>query len=339
MLMWMLGAYAGSVFYLDIDRGDIQTFNTRTLENQFLSRAPWCIGTYAPGMAFDAARGELWIYASDYTYGLGDSYAYHRMSDNFQYCISDSGFFATSSSLSFDQNQNIVVAFSSVGTTMSEVPGDIFIQNTGIEYNLAADWYEPGGYHIVLARDGFFAVDGVTTPTLLSPWPPDIIQPWSGEMAWDSDTRLLWLFEYGVVWAVDPTTWDVVALIGNMGHIDGGAGSIDTTPDPTPELLVSGLCPGTVYVTAVDVQPGSEVLVASATRLGTTRAPQGPCAGTAMGLANPRLRTSMIANSAGIATTRIQATQGMCGRLQLQAVEVDTCTPTSVRTVPATLVP
>lgn len=209
------------------------------------------------------------------------------------------------------------------------------IQDTGIVNALAADWYEPGGYHLVLGAQGFFAVDGVTAPTFLSVLPSEVIRPWDGEMAWDSDTRLLWLFENGFAWAIDPTDWTVVGELANFGPAEGGAGSIDDVPNQTPELLVSGVCPGTVYVTAVDATPGGHVRIASGTGRGATSVPSGTCQGAPVGLANPRGRVDLVANSAGIAATRIQATPGMCGQVLLQALDVDSCLTTSVGAVPA----
>jgi hypothetical protein len=244
-----------------------------------------------------------------------------------------------SDALSFDPARDIPVLFETVtGSNMVDAFDGPIIQDTGIAYIHAADWYPPGGYHIVLGRDGFFAVDGVTTPTLLGPLPTEVL-PWDGDMAYDSDTHLLWLFENLNIWAIDPISWSVVARIPDLGLMDGAAGSIDDVPAQTPELLVSGECPGTVYVTAVDATPGEHVLVGSSTRAGLTTVRGGACAGAQLDLASPRLRVDLVANSAGIAATRLQATPGMCDRLMLQALDVDTCLPTSVGTVPAARVP
>ena len=285
-------------------------------------------------MAFDPGLRRLWIFQHNDS-PWNDKIGWINVDTRQEYCpYYNNSTFATS--LSFDPWLNTPVGFETLtGSGMWDLFNLRLIQDTGIVYALAADWYDPGDYHLVLGADGFFAVDGVTAPTFLSALPAEITRPWDGEMAWDNDTRLLWLFENGFAWAIDPTNWAVVAELANFGPAEGGAGSIDDVPNQTPELLVSGVCPGTVYVTAVDATPGGHVRIASGTRRGVTSVPSGNCQGAPVGLANPRARVDLVANSAGIAATRIQATPGMCGQVLLQALDVDSCLTTSVGTVPA----
>jgi len=340
LFFWMLAAQAGSVFYIDSSAGEVRTFDTRTLGDNYHSGGHACV-TFGGHMALalDVSRRRLWFFhhfPSPWNDNLGS-----RDIDTLRDSPCTPPFINwNSDALSFDPVRDTPVLFETfTGSRMVDASTTFPIQDTGIAYIAAADWYAPAGYHLVLGRDGFFAVDGVTTPTLLAPLPPEVVRPWDGDMAYDSDTRLLWLFENYNIWAIDPTTWSVVAEIPDLGLMDGAAGSIDDVPLQTPELLVSGECPGTVYVTAVDATPGEHVLVGSSTRAGLTTVRGGACAGAQLDLASPRLRVDLVANSAGIAATRLQATAGMCDRLMLQALDVDTCLPTSVGTVPATRVP
>jgi hypothetical protein len=337
MIVWLAAlAFAGDVFYADAAAGGVRVFDTRNLTNAYYSPTPHCVAV-APGfgMAFDETSGRLWMFQHLGAPWNSDRLGWVDVNTGQEYCpYYNSSTYSTS--MSFDPGLNTVVGFEAgAGHGMWDLFNLRLIQDTGIVAASAADWFEPGGYHLVLGRDGFFAVDGVTAPTFLAAMPADVIQPWSGEMAWDADTGVLWLFEYGYAWGIDPTNWTVVAEVASFGLAVGGAGSIDDVPNQTPELLVSGVCPGTVYVTAVDATPGGHVRIASGTRRGVTSVPSGNCQGAPVGLANPRARVDLVANSAGIAATRIQATPGMCGQVLLQALDVDSCLTTSVGTVPA----
>ena len=116
-------------------------------------------------------------------------------------------------------------------------------------------------------------------------------------------------------------------------YTDGAGGSIDTVPAQTPELLVTGDCPGTMYITAVDATPGGHVQIGSSAAPGTRTLTGGPCAGAHLDLRRPAFRADLVANSYGIASTTLQATAPMCGNVLVQALDVGTCMTTSVRTV------
>ena len=159
-------------------------------------------------------------------------------------------------------------------------------------------------------------------------------------VAWDGDTRLLWAFgvQYFAPSAVafDPSSGRVVAEI--WESLDGpylASGYYDTHPTQTPELLVSGQCPGTVYVTLVDGTPGGRAFIASGTVDGPAVLPVGACGDVALGIADPVRRASLPINSYGIASTTFQATPGQCGAQLVQALDLQTCAPTQVRTVPS----
>ena len=122
-------------------------------------------------------------------------------------------------------------------------------------------------------------------------------------------------------------------------YTDGAGGSIDNVPAQTPELLVTGDCPGTMYITAVDATPGGHVQIGSSALPGTRTVTGGPCAGVHLDLRRPAFRADLVANSYGIASTTIQATAPMCGALAIQALDVGSCQTTSVRYVPDPVVP
>ena len=61
--------------------------------------------------------------------------------------------------------------------------------------------------------------------------------------------------------------------------------------------------------------------IASATRRGSRTIPGGLCGGQRSALGNPTPRFDLIASSAGIASTRVTATAGMCGQVALQALD------------------
>lgn len=131
----------------------------------------------------------------------------------------------------------------------------------------------------------------------------------------------------------------MVHLVPQDIGFDGGAGSIDNVPNQTPEILVTGECPGTVYVTVADATPGGQVLVASGTRRGQRTLRSGPCAGTVTDLANPTPRFDLVARPTGIATTTVRATAQMCSTVAFQAIDVATRQVTSARAVQTVLLP
>lgn len=176
----------------------------------------------------------------------------------------------------------------------------------------------------------------------IAPYPQGFTFLWFGA-AWDADLKVLWLLggsfsEYNFV-ALEPTNFTPVIYSSPDLPCYGATGAFDDVPRQTPALFVSGECPGELTVTIADATPGESVSVLSSGRLGGTRVPAGTCSGTRTGLGQPRLRTTLVADSYGIATTQVQATPGMCGATLLQAVDVGSCLTTDVVGVPAPVVP
>ena len=92
-------------------------------------------------------------------------------------------------------------------------------------------------------------------------------------------------------------------------------------------------------MSVADAIPGSNIQIASGTRLGRRTVPSGPCAGTRTDLANPRPRATPVADAFGLATTYIHATDPMCGQWMLQTLDEDRCLTTVAGTVPDLVVP
>jgi len=160
-------------------------------------------------------------------------------------------------------------------------------------------------------------------------------------LAWDGDTHLIWVFGWlpniQVAIALDPSSGRVVADAWDLAPAVYATGYYDTHPEQTPELLVTGQCPGTVYVTLVDGTPGGRAYVAAGTVAGPSVLPAGVCGDVELGLTDPVRRATLPINSFGIASTTFQATPDQCGARLLQALDMRTCAPTQVRTVPPTL--
>jgi hypothetical protein len=139
-------------------------------------------------------------------------------------------------------------------------------------------------------------------------------------------------FTVGAYWLIEPESFSVVGFVMMDRFMDGAAGSIDDVPAQTPELLVTGSCTGTMYVTVVDATPGGHVVIGSSARRGRKTVASGPCAGAQLDLRSPTPRYDLVANSYGIASTTVAGTPGMCGGAQLlQAMDVDTCLVTTVK--------
>jgi hypothetical protein len=149
---------------------------------------------------------------------------------------------------------------------------------------------------------------------------------------------MLWLTtDDAGIFGLDPITFAQIAWLSPSPTFIGSATSrnYDTVPDFEPELLVTGSCPGEVFVTAVDQTPGGQVNIYSGTRPGVVVSPPGaPCAGGSLDMRNPVLRGTLTANSLGLASTTFQASASMCGSWRFQAVDLSTCTPSSLRALP-----
>ena len=200
-----------------------------------------------------------------------------------------------------------------------------------------ADWFDDGGYIVGVERltGDFYSVVPGAAPVFLAPAAPlpELTGPMGPHgLAYDSDTRTFLLFGVAGVWFLEPESFSLVGFVMMDRFMDGAAGSIDDVPAQTPELLVTGSCTGTMYVTVVDATPGGRVVIGSSALRGRKTVGSGPCAGAQLDLRSPTPRYDLVANSYGIASTTVVGTPGMCGGAQLlQAMDVDTCLVTTVK--------
>ncbi len=100
-----------------------------------------------------------------------------------------------------------------------------------------------------------------------------------------------------------------------------------------PEITVSGVCPGEVTVNISGVTPDGLVAILAAASEGTFTVPGGRCAGTELGLADPRVLTTVTADINGEVSLAPTVSAGACG-LFIQAADVTTCMPSNVAQVP-----
>lgn len=118
-------------------------------------------------------------------------------------------------------------------------------------------------------------------------------------------------------------------------HSTGGSAYI---PQPGLDiaLAIGGNCPGRLNARATGATRGGNVAFIYARGIGGVRIPNGPCAGTQLGLdASAQLAATANADSNGTATLSRNAGANVCGgRIVLQALDLTTCTPSNVVATP-----
>lgn len=341
-MLWISSALAGAIFFVPSDEYAIKEMDTRTLIETPFVPVP-TISHEPAGLA--ASETELWFH-SQRLFTFGEIWNINIQSGT----IRGGGNVAIyeSSALAYDPVRGEFIAFGGYGTPgVYPIVGPMLSPGPVSGVN-GAEW-DPlkAGFLVVDGRTDFYRITSYGAPVFERSEPPEITAAALGGhtlpsgLAYDPDTKVMWyLTQNDGIWGLDPLTLDVIAQVPRPSrpNLQGAAAlQVDPTPGPDPELLVTGVCPGTVYITAVDAKPGGEVSLVSGTRLGSRAAPAGPCQGTTVNLANPIGRTALTASSQGIAATRVRATRGMCGRTLIQAVDMDTCLTTSVGTIPATV--
>ena len=100
-----------------------------------------------------------------------------------------------------------------------------------------------------------------------------------------------------------------------------------------PHLSIAGACPGSVSLSLTTATSFGSVAFGSGTSEGSVTLPPGPCAGTELGLADPNLLAVLTADLAGSISLDRTVGAGACG-LFLQAVDVTSCIPSNVASVP-----
>ena len=100
-----------------------------------------------------------------------------------------------------------------------------------------------------------------------------------------------------------------------------------------PQLSLTGACPGSVSLSLSNATPDGLVAFAWGTTEGSVTLPPGPCAGTKIGLAEPSPLDVLTADQSGGISLDRTVGAGVCGLL-VQAVDVTTCGPSNVASVP-----
>jgi hypothetical protein len=331
-------ASAGTLFYVDGAVSSVQAMDTRTFAlTDFASRAG--LGFPVAGLAFD--ENETFLMHIEEPGWAGLTYSvipYTSTVDvSTQYGLYSSDY-ARTNVIVFDPTTLEVVVFAGDPTPGIYHLGGSKIADS-IRYPTGATW-DPnlGGFLVVDAPTGdLYAVLNYGPPQLVGTAPAAADFETFG-LAYDQDTNIIWLVtSVRGIFGLDPFTYEQVAWLPSppSGSFGATSQNYDPVPDFEPELLVTGTCPGEVFVTAIDHTPGGQVKIFSGTRPGTLVSPPGaPCAGASLGIRNPVLRGTLTANSLGLASTKFQAPASMCGSWRFQAVDVSTCTPSSVRGLP-----
>ena len=94
-----------------------------------------------------------------------------------------------------------------------------------------------------------------------------------------------------------------------------------------PALLeVSGVCPGEIALSLSGALPNAEIVLVGSPDAGGTLVPQGPCAGTEIGLDSPSLLGRFTADESGALTLSRSLAGGAC-ELLVQALDEASCLP------------
>jgi hypothetical protein len=139
-----------------------------------------------------------------------------------------------------------------------------------------------------------------------------------------------YLDEFGSSVAAGPAT----AIVGAINDDDAGyaTGSAYVFLEREVGLNLAGVCPGEVTLTITGATPQAPVAVLHGEE-GMSQVPGGPCAGTQLGLANPRLAGVALTDLSGALTvTRVLESQA-CDR-SVQALDLATCAVSGVAALP-----
>jgi len=107
---------------------------------------------------------------------------------------------------------------------------------------------------------------------------------------------------------------------------------VDNGGNPVgPTLALTGSCPGTMTLLGSGMTPGGVVALAYATQLGTaTVGSARACAGTTIGLLNPRSVQFVVADVNGAFSRALSLPQAACGVVSGQGLDLTSCVPTNV---------
>jgi hypothetical protein len=356
-MLWTLAAEAGEVFGISSVGANVYAFEARTMTYRWMSSGSARLPPYGTiegdilGLAYDPYSDLL--YASTAMY-VGNDLLLSKSPGHNEWTTLvlggvNLGVMSATASLSFDPAVG-VIAFS---PTRIWRPWPYPEMDLGIPPGIgSADHYSHGGYTVGVAYGAGGALEMVgvmpgVAPWSLAPLPAVLDAPQAA--GYDGDLQVFWIQNaYGLsrhngetyfpTIGFDATTWSIVAKVW-LPYSAGLAGSRDNIPFPYPALLVTGDCPGTMYVTLADGTPGGEAVFVSSNRHGSHAVSGGPCAGETVDLARPRERARLTIGSNGLASTSFEATAEQCSVLQVQAVDLATCVKTEVQTVQTAFIP
>ncbi len=125
---------------------------------------------------------------------------------------------------------------------------------------------------------------------------------------------------------------EIYVLANNTGVPFESTGMLIRLTAPV-SLVASGSCPGRMTLTASGNTPGGTVAFVRATGVGSQRIPNNnPCAGTILGLnQTATLVGTRTADAQGVATISGTVPPIACGRIFVQAIDVQTCLTSNVR--------
>jgi len=99
------------------------------------------------------------------------------------------------------------------------------------------------------------------------------------------------------------------------------------------ETTISGACPGPIQIEVTNATPNGRVAFGFADAAGQTTIPSGSCAGTMVGLDDPRVLTTLTADGNGEIDLTVTSQSQSCGKV-MQAIDLDTCAVGNIFTVP-----
>lgn len=151
-------------------------------------------------------------------------------------------------------------------------------------------------------------------------------------LAVDHDTGNIYLAtEGGWVYEVRPDEGYAAYLV----YYGNSFASATIIPDDVGNLLASklGACRVALTLDVFGATPSGDVaLLTSRAGAGATRVPSGPCAGTVLPLASPRLAAQRTANGIGAVSLSVTTTAAQCGTVWM-ALDLTTCELSNVSTL------
>ena len=126
-----------------------------------------------------------------------------------------------------------------------------------------------------------------------------------------------------------------VTIAGRSGKDAAGFDGVHYASEASsPELTLTGTCPGVVDLEITGVTPFGQVALLRAVAEGTAVLQAGSCAGTEIGLEDPVLVGVVGVDGVGSFSAAPDVPVRLCGSL-LQAIDLTTCQPSNVTDIPA----